>query len=407
MVRGTRRRHLTALFSALVCFGLAAEASGQTAPSMPNASSTAEDFDALVKKGDQARIAGKWPDALEAYGKALKIRDDPLVAGRLGLVVLEFREYDVAAIQLLRAVERGAGVNDFERSRFVQAFLVAQKQTCRLEVVIVQTGVNVEIDGKSRLEGRHDSWTFVKAGKHTIHASLEGFEDQTIEIDAPKGGLLPIKIDLRPVKPTEDPAKEPEPEPASNAADPPQHEDKPAVVVVEDKRAVVEDKQSAPTNPRWENGSFVFGLGLGFVFEATPTPAIGPHAFVAWRSRSWWEVGVDARVAWTVVEDKRAPTTQFVTWSAMLVPCGRWKRLLGCGLLQLDGISDTTKPKLALLPSFGLRGGYELVLSDRLGIQILGEIVVRPGVFEVLRETSRWESSFVGGAASLRGVYRF
>lgn len=401
MVRGTRGRQFSALFSALVCLGLAREVTGQTAAPIPSASSTAVDFGALVKKGDQARIAGKWLDALEAYKKALEIHDDPLVSGRLGLVVLEFREYDVAAIQLLRAIERGAGVNDAERTRFFRAFLVAQKETCRLDVILVQTGMKLEIDGESRLEGRHDSWTFVKAGKHKLHASLEGFEDQTIEIDAPKGGQLPIKIELRPIKPAEGPAKEPEPEPPRKAPESTTHEDKPTAVIVE-------DKPSALTNPLPKNGSFVFGLGLGFVLEATPTPAMGPHAFLAWRSRSWWEVGVDGRVAWTFVKDERAPTTQFVTWSVGVSPCGRLHdRWFGCALVQVDGMSDTTKPKLAFLPAFGLRGGYEFVLHTRLGLQLFGEIVVRPGVFNVVRETSTWESSFVGGAASVRGVYRF
>lgn len=405
MVRGTRERHLTALFSALVCFGVAAgQVTAQTPGPTPSASPpNSADFDALVKKGDQARIAGKWSVAFDAYAKALKMRDDPLVSGRLGLVVVEFREYDVAAIQLLRAVERGAGVNDAERSRFVQAFLVAQKQTCRLEVVIVQTGVNFEIDGISRLEGRHDSWTFVKAGKHTLRASLEGFEDQTIEIDAPKGGLLPIKIDLRPVKPAEEPAKEPEPEPASKTADPPPLEDKPAVVVVEDKPA-------APTNPPRKNGSVVFGLGLGFVFEATPTPAMGPHAFVAWRSRSWWEVGVDARVAWTFVKDELFPTTKFATWSAMLAPCGRWwkQRLLTCGLVQLDGAQRTDGMEARLLPGFGLRGGVEFETHAPFNVQLVGDLVVHHRGFSIhgLDQSGSWTGSLVTGTAAVRVVLK-
>lgn len=399
MLRGTRGSRISALFSALVCFGLGRDVVGQAATPAPSTSSTDADFATLVKKGDQARIAGKWSDAVEAYGNALKLRDDPLVSGRVGLVLVEFREYDVAAIHLLRAIERGAGVNDAERTRFFQAFLVAQKETCRLDVIIVQTGVNFEIDGEPRLDGRHDSWTFVKAGKHQIHASLEGFEEQTIEIDAPKGGQLSIKIELHPVKPPEEPAKEPEPEPASKGVDPPPHEDKPAVVVVK-------DKPKTPTNPPWKNGSFVLGLGLGFVFEATPTPAMGPHAFVAWRSRSWWEVGVDARVAWTFVEDKRAPTTQFVTWSAMLVPCGRWwkQRLLTCGLVQVDGVTRDDGFGGGLLPGFGLRGGMEFKTHERLAFQLVGDLVVhrRGFVFRLPEATASSTGSPVTGTLAVR-----
>lgn len=401
MACGTRGCRLAMLFSAFVCFGLAGEAAGQTPGPAPNTTSTAPDFATLVKKGDQARIAGKWSDALHAYAGALELRDDPLVAGRLGLVLLEFREYQAAAGKLFFAVEHGAGLGDAERTRFFQAYVVAKNHVCRLEVVIVQNGAKFEVDGEARLEGRHDFWTFVKPGNHTVRASLEGFEAQTMEIDAPKGGVLAIKIDLRPVKPKEGAAKQPDAEPPPKTPNTPPPECKPAALIVV-------DTPPARTNSPRDNGSFAVGLGLGFVFEATPTPAVGPHAFVAWRSRSWWEVGVDARVAWTFVEDERSPTTQFVTWSVGITPCGRVRnQWFGCALVQVDGTSDTSNPRPALLPALGLRGGYEFVLRDRFGLQVLGEIVVRPGVFSVLRASSTWESSLVGGAAGVRGVYRF
>lgn len=360
-----------------------------------------KDFAALVKQGDQARTARKWSDALRAYAGALELRDDPLVAGRIGLVFLEFHEYEAAASRLFHAIERGAGANDAERTRFFQAFLVAKNQTCRLDVIVAQNGVKLELDGEEQFSGRREFWAFVLSGKHKLRASLDGFEDETVEIDAPKGGQLSIRIELRPVKPKEEPAKELDSDTQPKGDDTRRGADEPAA-------KFVERNHTTPTNPSRKNGSFVLGLGMGFVFEATPTPAVGPNAFIAWRSRSWWEVGVEGRVAWTFVKDELSPTTQFVTWSVDVTPCGRVRdRWFGCALVQLDGMSSNTKPKLALLPAFGLRGGYEFVLHERLGLQLLGELVVRPGVFDVVRETSRWESSFVGGAASVRGIYRF
>lgn len=400
---GTRRRRLAVFFSALVCSLLAREVAAQTPGQTPSASSLATDFDALVKKGDHARIAGKWSEALEAYAKALELRDDPLVAGRLGLVLMEFREYETAAAKLLQAVESGAGASDAERTRFFQAYLAAKNQVCRLDVIIAQTGVHFEIDGESRLEGRHDSWTFVAAGKHKLHASLEGFEEQTMEIDAPIGGQLSIKIDLHPVKPKEEPAKQADLEPPPAAADPPSRAVKPMAMVVK-------NNPSVPTNPTWKNGSFVFGLGLGFVFEATPTPAMGPHAFVAWRSLSWWEVGVDGRVAWTFVADERAPTTQFVTWSAMLVPCGRWwkRRLLTCGLVQVDGAQRMDGGGGGLLPAFGLRGGVEFETHQWLSFQLAGDLSVhhRGFTFQLPETNDAWTGSIIMGTIGLRAVIK-
>jgi hypothetical protein len=308
----------------------------------------------------------------------------------------------VAAGKLFHAIERGAGVNDAERTRFFQAFLVAKNQTCRLDVIIVQNGVKLEFDGEEQFSGRREFWVFVKAGKHKLHASLEGFEDQTIEIDASKGGQLPIKIELRPVKPTEEPAKQPDPEPTPKAGERPTREDKPAAVIVE-------NKPSALTNPLPKNGSFVFGLGLGFVFGATPTPAMGPHAFVAWRSRSWWEVGVDARFAWTFVEDERFPTTRFVTWSALLVPCGRWKKpWFACGILELDGVQRSDRADGRLLAGIGLRGGVEFKTHEHLSIQLVGDVVAhRRGFdFRIPVHDGTWTGSFVTGTLAVRAVIK-
>ncbi len=362
-----------------------------------------KDFAALVKQGDQARTARKWSDALRAYAGALELRDDPLVAGRIGLVFLEFHEYEAAASRLFHAIERGAGANDAERTRFFQAFLVAKNQTCRLDVIVAQNGVKLELDGEEQFSGRREFWAFVLSGKHKLRASLDGFEDETVEIDAPKGGQLSIRIELRPVKPKEEPAKELDSDTQPKGDDTRRGADEPAA-------KFVERNHTTPTNPSRKNGSFVLGLGLGFVFEATPTPAIGPNAFIAWRSRSWWEVGVEGRVAWTFVKDELSPTTQFVTWSAMLVPCGRWwkRRLLGCGLLELDGVQRIGTTKGGLLPGAGIRAGLEFETLPSMSLQIFGDVVVHEDGF-------RWElpnlaisrtGSLISGALSLRALFK-
>jgi len=50
---------------------------------------TADDvrFKDLVMQGDHARLAGRVTDAVIAYAAALRIRMDPLVAGRLGVLL--------------------------------------------------------------------------------------------------------------------------------------------------------------------------------------------------------------------------------------------------------------------------------------------------------------------------------
>ncbi len=388
--------------AALVCAMLALTSPVRAADPPPASSTNTADFDALVKKGDQARIAGKWSDALKAYTAALEIRDDPLVAGHLGLVLMEFQVYDAAAGKLFQAIEQAAGANDAERMRFFQAFLVAKGQTCRLDVVIVQNGAKLEIDGEPRFKGRREGWTFVTPGKHKIKATLEGFEDETVDIDATKGGQLSIKIELHPVKPADELTKQPDPEPPTKAPESPAHENKLAAMVVE-------DKPPPPTNSAKKNGSFVVGLGGGFVFGATPTPAVGPNIFAAWRSRTWWEVGVDARVAWSIGHDELFPTTKFVTWSVQGVPCGRWKnRLLGCGLLELDGVQRPGSTNGRLLLGFGVRSGLEFETRPWLSFQVVGDVVFHAQDFEwqipELPTSSR--GSFVTGTVALRGLFK-
>lgn len=392
-------RRVALPFFALVVAALASPISVRAADP-PSSSSLSADFDVLVKKGDLARIAGKWSEALKAYAAALEMKDEPLVAGRLGLVLIEFREYEKAAGKLFQAVEMAAGANDAERTRFFQAFLVAKKETCRVDVVVVQNGVKLELDGEPRFGGRREFWVFIGAGKHKLKATLDGFEDETVEVDATKGGQISIKVELHPVKPTEEIEKQAEMEKESPAVTNSSPEVKPAPVVRE-------DKPTPSANSLKKNGSFVLGIGGGFVFGATPTPAVGPNIFGAWRSRTWWEVGVDARVAWTFVPDERFPETQFVTWSAMLVPCARARnRWFGCALLELDGVRRSEGTEGRLLPGIGLRGGLEFELIKALRLQIFGDAAMHLRGFRLETQDlhAAWTGSFVTGTIGVRAV---
>jgi len=329
---------------------------------------------------------------------ALELRDDPLVAGRFGLVLVEFREYDLAAVRLFQAIEYGAGANDAERNRFFQTFLAAKKETCRLDVIVAQNGVKLEFDDEPRFENRREFWVFVKAGKHKLKASLEGFEEQTIEFDAPKGGQLNFTISLTPVKPPEKPKNQPDPSPSPSVPESTKPDGKPAAVICEEKPV-------KGANPAGKNGSFVGGVGGGLGLGTTPTPAVGPNAFVGWRSRSWWEIGAEARIAWTLVPDERFPETQFVTWSAMFVPCGRWKkRILGCGLLELDGVHRLGAAEGRLLPGLGVRAGLEFETRRWLSLQFVGDVVFHEQGFEWQAPESRMSlrGSFITGSIGIR-----
>ena len=56
----------------------------------PEAVETAQ-FTALVAKADRERAAGRLPEAAMAYAEAFKIKEDPIVGGRLGALLVELR----------------------------------------------------------------------------------------------------------------------------------------------------------------------------------------------------------------------------------------------------------------------------------------------------------------------------
>lgn len=388
-----RFRHL--FFGAFVAVALLGFPVG--AQQTPTATNDANDFAALVKRGDKARIARDLSKAVEAYRDALKLRDDPLIAGRLGLVLFEMREFDIAAEHLQHAVEKPSdAVSDAEYAQFSRAYKAVQREVCRIDVTIDQRGTRLEVDGEVQQEGRSDFWFFVTPGTHTLRVTLEGYEDEIKEIDAERGGQMLQTFTMRPiVKPA--PAvkqvapSEPQPATKTNLGPP-----------------VPEDKPTAKTNPR-SRGRFVVGGGVAFVFLATPSPALGPQVFAAWRSQSWWEIGLDARVGWTVITTDDFPDTQFVTWSATLSPCGRWRdRWFACALVQLDGVALDTAPGIRALPGLGARGGIEFAAYDRLHFQVWADVIARHRGFSfATANASQWNGPFASGTLGARAVVTF
>jgi len=224
-------------------------------PSAPtNTSSTptntADDFDTLVKRGDQARLKSDYITAIKAYRDALALRKDGLIEGRLGLLLFEARAFDVAAQHLQHAVETSSNnVSDAEFARFSSAFRAAQKQVCCIDIEVDRRGTRLEVDGDFIQEGKGEFWFFVVPGKHTLRVTLDGFEEEIREIDAPKGDQRLLKFVMRPkAKPALEPEKLARPEPA-------------LAPKAREPTNVSKGKPPAKTNTR-SKGLFVLGGGV-------------------------------------------------------------------------------------------------------------------------------------------------
>lgn len=391
--------HFRAVFCAVflsIALGVFQSVAGE--PSAPtNTSSTptntADDFDTLVKRGDQARLESDYITAIKAYRDALALRKDGLIEGRLGLLLFEARAFDVAAQHLQHAVETSSNnVSDAEFARFSSAFRAAQKQVCRIDIEVDRRGTRLEVDGDFIQEGKGEFWFFVVPGKHTLRVTLDGFEEEIREIDAPKGDQRLLKFVMRPkAKPALEPEKLARPEPAltPKASEP---------------TNVSKDKPPSKTNTT-PKGWFVLGGGVALVLGPTPNPALGPQIFGAWRSRTWWEVGLDARVGWMVAEDKRLPGAKFTAWSVGLTPCARVRdRFFGCVLAQMDGVGISDDTRASVLPGLGLRAGIDIPVHKRVRIQVWADATAHPGGFEF---QPHWRGSFITGSIGTRGVMTF
>ena len=357
------------------------------------AAQTADDFDSYRMRGDAARVAGRFAEAAEAYAQALALRDDPTVAGHAGLMLFELQAFDAAAYQLLQAIEEpSAGSSDAERAQFFRTYQAARREVCRVDIVLNQKGARVEIDGEVRQEGPADFWSFVVPGKRTVRAQLEGFDDAIEEFTATPGGRVALSLSLLPT-PLKTPA-------------PPVRQAQPKVA----PGPLYGDKPPPNLSKSGPKGRFVLGGGATIVFGATPNVAVGPQIFTAWRSRSWWEVGLDLRAAWALASIARVPDARIMTWSTTLTPCARWRdRWFACALAQIDGFVPGSVPSASTyLFGGGLRVGAEFHPDKRLALQVWGETVAHTRGFRSwYLDGNAWDGSRFFGALGIRALLFF
>jgi hypothetical protein len=161
----------------------------------------------FVREGDRARLVGRTPDALAAYNKALAMREEPGLLGRLGLAYLDGRQPVKAASFLFRALIDISDVPTGERWAIKDAYDRARSAVSRIKIDISQLGANVLVDGKPERSktDANSFYFFITPGHHEFRATLAGYEDAVATIDVHKGETVPISLVLKAI---------PQPEPA-------------------------------------------------------------------------------------------------------------------------------------------------------------------------------------------------
>lgn len=157
------------------------------------------EFFGSVAIGDRERAAGHIPEAAIAYAQALKIRRDPVVGGRLGVLLVQAEKYAQAA-DLLSIALTHARTTTAERETYFRAYEVARQHGAWVDIVISQAGAAVSLDGESRNPGGYSAFSiFVVTGEHRLTATMEGFQNATVPFAVRAGEDMRLDIELHPL----------------------------------------------------------------------------------------------------------------------------------------------------------------------------------------------------------------
>ncbi|MRG98572.1 hypothetical protein [Polyangium spumosum] len=335
----------------------------------------AAQFTALVAKAERERAAGKLPEAAMAYAEAFKIKEDPIVGGRLGALLVELRKPTQAADLLLDAIERGRGpeVSPQERHAWLTAYDVAISQVCRVEVTVSEPHSHVTLDGVPKNRQGHTGFIlFVPPGEHELRAALKGFEDAVIDFKAIKGGTLRYTLALRPLPsfapldPPERLLRRRESGPATNLDEPPDDEltrrepIRGGVVGDEKKRGIGGSINAGPV--------VLFGV-------ASWQPAVGAVLGGSLRPNEIVSIGIEGRAAWLPSGVAGEPISA-MTVGGILSACLHYRFLVGCALghvgatnVSADGASYEEESVSFIQPGMGGRVGARLSLGRSFSVQ--------------------------------------
>lgn len=335
----------------------------------------------LIAKGDAEKRVGRFPDAANAYSQALRLGDNPLVGGRLGVLLVRLGNHVLGADYLLDAIDRADTAPAWERHAFLQAYDVAKAQVCRVTVEVSEAHAQILLDGTVKQEDGVTAFTmFVEPGDHELRAQLKGFDDAVVNFLANKGTSMRVTLELNPAAiPAEDVLQTAIRLPHVKQKTPDQ-----IVRGIEDGSikfgkpdpATWETLEDRP--PPWEEKkegekqgpSFSVHGGVVVVFGAASwNPAVGGVLGVGLKPNEYMSFGLEGRAAWltTGVADSAISA---MTAGGLLSACGHLKWFFGCGLGHL-GVTNVEFAKESYVEKtyslFMPGGGARLGANIRFG----------------------------------------
>ncbi|MRG95586.1 hypothetical protein [Polyangium spumosum] len=371
------------VFGSILLFASPA-AWAQSLPSATDESPEADTelrFQAFAQLGDHERAAGRLREAGRAYRQALNVRSDPLVSGRLGLVLVEGGRPEDAAELLLHALHQAPAATPAERAerrRFFEAHEVARAHGTWVEVIVSHAGARVMVDGVDRNAlGRSAFWTFVAGGEHEIRATLDGFEEAVVKFTGVKGKNMKVPVPLT--------ARTVEQEPAVHVPEKDPTATLPAVVAgpefTKQEDPFGYDDPSKATGEKKGLRGFI-GAGPVVVFGvASWSPAVGAMIGGSLQPNENVSIGLEARAAWLTSGVASRQITA-MTAGGLASVCGHYRWFYGCalahlGVLNVEYSGQSYKPASFsfVKPGVGGRVGAKVRVTQSFTLQAAADVL--------------------------------
>lgn len=140
--------------------------------------------------------AGKYEEARSAFLQAYALKRHPAVLLNLGLSELRTGKYvEDAGNHLQQFLREHAAATPEQRASAEKAIADAKKRTAFVAITVDASGADVSVDGAAVGKSPLADPVFVKPGKHTLLASLQG-KSATVQVDAKAGAPTPATLTL-------------------------------------------------------------------------------------------------------------------------------------------------------------------------------------------------------------------
>lgn len=155
---------------------------------------------ALARAADEARVAGRFPDAAAGYRAALAlVPGDGAVSLELALCLSAQGKAREAAPLLARLLADGSTLPDAARERATRALADARRVVATVTIDAPKAGTAIEIDGAAAGRAPIPGALYLDAGTHTLRASLEGHLPVVATLSAEAGRAYIVELDPPPV----------------------------------------------------------------------------------------------------------------------------------------------------------------------------------------------------------------